>query len=95
MILNKPFTRKQRADLAAYCNDNNCHIEDNGKYLEAVKDPEHIPTAEEKIAEFKAQLAAMDYKGQKYIDGEYTSDEWAPIKKERQSLRQKIRELEK
>lgn len=37
MKLNKPYTNKQYAELAIYCNQNNCHIEDKGKYLTTVK----------------------------------------------------------
>lgn len=47
MILNKPYTNKQYADLAVYCNSNNCHIEDKGGYLEAVENGPYIPTDEE------------------------------------------------
>lgn len=47
MILNKPYTNKQYADLAVYCNSNNCHIEDKGDYLEAVENPPYVPTDEE------------------------------------------------
>lgn len=44
MIVNKPYTRKQRADLASYCNKNNCHIEDKGDYLESVENEIQDPT---------------------------------------------------
>ncbi len=37
MKLNKPYTNQQYAELAIYCNQNNCHIEDKGKYLTSVK----------------------------------------------------------
>lgn len=47
MILNKPYTNKQYADLAVYCNSNNCHIEDKEDYLEAVENPPYTPTDEE------------------------------------------------
>ena len=47
MIVNKPYTNKEYADLAVYCNQNNCHIEDKGDYLESVENPPHIPTDEE------------------------------------------------
>lgn len=47
MILNKPYTNKQYADLAVYCNSNNCHIEDKGDYLEAVENAPYVPTNEE------------------------------------------------
>lgn len=47
MKVYKPYTNKQYADLAVYCNNNNCHIEDKGNYLESVENPIHIPTDEE------------------------------------------------
>ena len=47
MIVNKPYTNKEYADLAVYCNQNNCHIEDKGNYLESVENLPYIPTDEE------------------------------------------------
>ena len=47
MIVNKPYTSKEYADLAVYCNSNNCHIEDKGDYLESVENEPYIPTDEE------------------------------------------------
>ena len=47
MIVNKPYSNKEYADLAVYCNRNNCHIEDKGDYLESVENLIHIPTDEE------------------------------------------------
>ena len=47
MIVNKPYTNKEYADLAVYCNDNDCHIEDKGDYLESVPNEHHAPTEEE------------------------------------------------
>lgn len=46
MKLNKPYSNKQYADLAVYCNQNGLIIEDKGDYLEAVNPPE--PTVAEK-----------------------------------------------
>lgn len=43
----------------------------------------------------KQQLADMDYKTSKYVDGEYTQEEWAEIVAERKAIRERIRELEK
>lgn len=39
MKLNKPYTNKDYADLAVYCNENNCHIEDKEDYLESISNP--------------------------------------------------------
>ena len=47
MIVNKPYTNKEYADLAVYCNENNCHIEDKGGYLESIENEPYIPTDEE------------------------------------------------
>ena len=46
MIVTKPYTDEQYADLAVYCNENDCYIEDKGDYLESVKKPE--PTIDER-----------------------------------------------
>jgi hypothetical protein len=94
MKLNKPYSLEQYASLAIYCNANNCHIEDRGEFLESVENPPYVPTTEDKIAELKNQLSAMDYKTSKYIDGEYTTEEWAEIVAERNEIRRQIRELE-
>ena len=47
MIVNKPYTNSEYADLAVYCNSNNCHIEDKGDYLESVENEPYVPTDEE------------------------------------------------
>lgn len=53
MILNKPYTNKQYADLAVFCNENGLIIEDKGDYLESVNPP--APT-EEQLAEEKRAI---------------------------------------
>ena len=48
MIVYKDgMTNAQYADLAVYCNQNNCHIEDKGDYLESVENEPYVPTDEE------------------------------------------------
>ena len=59
MKIYKPYTNKQYADLAVYCNANNCHIEDKGEYLESVENPKHIPTDEE-IRQLRANAYALE-----------------------------------
>lgn len=51
-------------------------------------------TNDEMISILKNQLNETDYKAIKYAEGWYTEEEYAPIKAEREELRQKIRELE-
>ena len=48
-----------------------------------------------KISILKEQLAETDYKALKFIDGEFTEEEYAPIREERKACRIKINELEK
>lgn len=55
MRLDKPFSNKTYADLAVYCNQNNCHIEDKGDYLEAVENVAPVLTKEE-IEQKRADL---------------------------------------
>ena len=59
-----------------------------------MENPPYVPTVEDKIAELKNQLVDMDYKTSKYVDGEYTTEEWAIIVAERAEIRRQIRELE-
>ena len=54
MIVNKPYTNKEYADLAVYCNQNNCHIEDKGSYLESVENPAQLPPTKEEQEQNRA-----------------------------------------
>lgn len=47
------------------------------------------------INALKEQLAETDYKALKFIDGEFTEEEYAPIREERKNYRIKINELER
>ena len=47
------------------------------------------------INTLKEQLAETDYKALKFINGEFTEKEYAPIKKKKKNYRIKINELEK
>ena len=46
------------------------------------------------IDKYKKLLEETDYKALKFIDGEFTEEEYAPIREERKSYRVKINELE-
>lgn len=50
--------------------------------------------AEQEINVLKQQLFDMDYKTSKYVDGDYTEEQWREIVAERKSIREKIRALE-
>ena len=59
----------------------------------APEKPESV-IKKERIEELKALLSAADYWGQKYIDGEYTAEEWEEKKAQRKAWREEIRSLE-
>jgi hypothetical protein len=69
---------------------------ENGEILE---DPDFVPPADNtvllnEIGELKAELGATDYKALKYMEGWLTEEEYAPVKAQRQALRDQINELE-
>lgn len=47
-----------------------------------------------RINELKAQLSATDYKALKYVEGWLTEDEYAPVKAQRQAIRDEINAIE-
>ena len=51
--------------------------------------------AEIEIGKLKYQLAETDYRAIKYAEGQYTEEEYAPYKKQRQEWRDEINKLEK
>lgn len=53
-----------------------------------------FPPAAREIAQLKNRLAATDYKTLKYVEGFISEEDYAPIKAERQSIRERINELE-
>ena len=74
-----------------------------GKYLleegevhenPAYEEPEDITPVLEEIEELKGELSATDYKALKYMEGWLTQEEYAPIKAQRQQIRDRINELE-
>lgn len=74
-------------------------IYDNGIYRDAtpeeVKEYEamsHNPQIE--IEQCKAQLSATDYQAIKHSEGLISEEDYAPIKAQRQALRDRINELE-
>lgn len=67
----------------------------NGKLeMQQYEDIPQSEIAQVEIDQLKQQLADMDYKTSKYVDGEYSETEWAEIVAQRQSIRVRIRELE-
>lgn len=100
MILNKPYTNKQYADFAIYCNINKSIIVDKGEYLESAPAPEPSPEDEKKreIIRLKDELAATDYKiikcSEYNLAGSVLPYDIAELHTTRQALRNRINELE-
>ena len=71
-------------------------IYDNGIYRDAT--PEEMKALEltptEEIEQCKAQLSATDYQAIKHSEGLISEEDYAPIKAQRQALRDRINELE-
>lgn len=92
--------QQEYSKIAEWCNANNCMIteltpEGNDRIfrIDAIPAPTKEQLAQIEINKLKRQLVDMDYKGQKYLDGEYTEEEWQKIVEERRAIREKIREL--
>ena len=99
MIVNKPYTNKEYADLAVYCNENDCHIEDKGDYLESVKNEHPTPTKEEQSEKralaYKQEVDPITCHIQRLQDEEQTPEieqEIADLKQERSEKVEEIKE---
>lgn len=72
-------------------------VEINGKYFPCEREKEEsnirIPKVQQ-IMELKQQLAQTDYKAIKYAEGWISEADYAPIKAERQTIREEINRLE-
>lgn len=62
MKIQKPYTNQQYAELAIYCNQNNCHIEDKETYLESVANPPapELTYAQKRVAEYPDMAEYLD-----------------------------------
>lgn len=74
-----------------------------GKYLyeegeihenPAYEEPKDVSPILEEIAELKGELSATDYKALKYMEGWLSEEEYAPVKAQRQEIRDTINRLE-
>lgn len=54
MIVNKPCKNSEYAELAIYCNENDCHIAERATYYESVPNYHPAPTIDE-IKEMRRQ----------------------------------------
>ena len=68
--------------------------EEIGVYIPYTKRELEVMAAQREMSELKAKLAESDYKAIKYAEGFITEPEYAPIRAERQSWRERIGALE-
>lgn len=57
-------------------------------------DRELIQAKSEQIMQIRGELHNSDYKQSKFIDGDLTEEEYAPIREQRKTWRKQIRALE-
>lgn len=99
MIVNKPYTNKEYADLASYCNQNDCHIEDRSDYLESVPNEHPAQTEEEQRKNrdlaYTQEVDPITCHIQRLADEEQTPEiekEIAELKQERSAKVEEIKE---
>lgn len=71
-------------------------VNDNGIYRDATPEElqELAPNPAQEIETLKEQLAATDYQAIKHSEGLISEEDYAPIKAQRQALRDRINALE-
>ena len=70
------------------------YVEVGGEFVLKTDEKAIAQEKQKRIDELKQLLADADYWGQKYLDGEYSSEEWEQKVALRKSWRIEIRELE-
>ena len=85
-IIDKPFVQQQDA----YDEEEPIKV-----YIKYTKEELYKSELQNELAQIHFELQQSDYKAIKYFEGYYTDKEYQPIKEYRESLRVKIRQLEK
>lgn len=97
MIVNKPYTNEQYAQLAIYCNENDCHIEDKGDYLESVPNEHPAPTEEEQRKNrelaYTQEVDPITCHIQRLADEEQTPEVIEEIEQLKQERSDKVEEI--
>ena len=70
------------------------YVEVGGEFVLKTDEKAIAQEKQKRIDELKQLLADADYWGQKYLDGEYSSEEWEQKVAQRKAWRIEIRELE-
>lgn len=70
------------------------YVEMTQEEIDKVEAEAVVAQKQTEIAELKQQLADTDYKAIKYAEGQITEEEYSETKEQRQTLRDRINELE-
>ena len=71
-----------------------CGMLETGEPIWIYKGVDEEAVLENELNVLKEKLSNSDYKAIKYFEGYYTAEEYQPIKKEREKLREEIRKLQ-
>lgn len=90
-----PFIGKSEEDIREFTDDEVELAYDGSWYVKgyAPEKPQELIN-KERIAELEKLLADADYWGQKYLDGEYTEEEWLAKRATRRAWREELRLLQ-
>jgi len=91
---NSTLTLKKELTKENYPNIDIDLYEEYDESKIVIEDIPQVDDRANRICELKAQLNATDFKAIKYAEGLYTEEEYAPIRQERELLREEIRRLE-
>lgn len=87
------LTKENYTRGAIWCRKNNATINESWVIV-AIPEPTEEELKQARIVELKQLLAGADYWGQKYLDGEYTEEEWEVKKATRKAWREELRLLQ-
>lgn len=85
------YTGKEYADIAVWCNANNAHLEDKGRYYEVVANILPEPTIQDKIIALENTITARNIRSA--IQGDqYALDKIATVEQQIEELRKQLNE---
>lgn len=87
------YTSKEYADTAIWCNANNAHIEDKGKYYEVVENVPYVPTLQEQVIALENQYGMNRWQREGILaEGSLFSDYTKTKAQEIETLAAQLRE---
>ena len=87
------LTKENYTQGAIWCRKNNATINESWVIVE-IPEPTQEEINQARIVELKQNLAKADFWGQKFLDGEYTDEEWLAKRATRRAWREELRLLQ-